>query len=122
MPDKEQELLTEIIDTLKQFSIDSKLGNKILLYSEKTRIAGQIIAKLKSLGYEQVWEKCPDCEGGEIADYLTKICQFCEYKGVDEGGKFMCCCLTVCPHADKFKCPTCKGTGKVNGNTFSCSQ
>ena len=56
MTDKEQELLTEIIEFVK------------------------------SLGYEQVWEKCPECngEGGEITD---------GYLG--------------------YSCLTCKGTGKV---------
>ncbi len=60
-------------------------------------------------------DKCPECKGsGTKPDYLSKVCVVCEYKGVDGGGQFMCCCFTGCPHADEIDCPTCKEEKKLD--------
>lgn len=46
------------------------------------------VAKLKAMGYEQVWEECPDCHNGQMP----------------ETGR----------GSDGFiRCETCKGTGKT---------
>jgi len=83
MKDKEQELLTraEILRTHK-----NKDGFPLNPDREfYKRLCQNQIAKLKSLGYEQVWEQCPDCDEG--------LCSQGDYPPI--------------------QCSTCKGTGKV---------
>lgn len=82
----EQELLSEITSTI------IFCGNKPL-YSSPKDMAGQIVAKLKAMDYEQVWEECPTCEGyGYLPD--------------DDTGE-------PNPPVGGSLCPTCKGTGKI---------
>ena len=50
------------------------------------------VTKLKAMGYEQVWEECPDCEHGIVQNW-HKV-------GMD----------TMC--STEEDCPTCKGTGR----------
>ena len=61
--------------------------------SKGIAIAKAQVAKLKALGYEQVWTKCPDCKGKK---YIVEI-------GHPDYGS----------QKYKEKCPTCKGTGKI---------
>ena len=58
-------------------------------------LAKGILAKLKDLGYEQAWTKCPDCKGDKRI-----------LKKNDEYDSFGLEC------DDLIVCPTCKGTGK----------
>lgn len=54
-----------------------------------TAICQAQVAKLKAMGYEQVWIKCPECLGTGVArDY-----KFHKIEGT--------------------ACPTCKGTGRI---------
>ena len=57
------------------------------------------LAKLKAMGYEQVWTKCPGCDGRALKAKEAEL----NKKIPDD--------LAVLPmDAD---CPTCKGTGKI---------
>ena len=82
----EQELLDMHV-TVIQPDLEGKLITRNAHLSSQS--ATEILAKLKAMGYEQVWEKCPDCEG-------ERDIYWCEEDV--ECGKV---------------CPTCKGTGKV---------
>ena len=66
-------------------------GDMVLSGYGKNRIAREVVAKLKALGYEQVWEECPEC-GGEKVAYINDL------SDATIGTKL---------------CPTCNGTGKV---------
>ncbi len=81
----EQEL-QPVIDILEHY-FSEQLGEGAV-----EDIAQEIEAKLKAMGYEQVWEKCPDCNG--------KTEKLVERKD----GKQI--------HID-YHCSTCKGTGKI---------
>ncbi len=87
MADNEQEL-KEINELLVRASLVDGFAQYITPATIE-RIAKEVIAKLKALGYEQVWEKCPDCNG-RGKDYRVG--------GFDE---------------DFADCPTCKGTGRI---------
>jgi len=88
--DKEQELLSEalkIIDkAITSDIVDGRFG--------ATPYAKELVAKLKSLGYEQVWEKCPKCggEGGVFPEGKPSLQD---------------------PAKPNDTCPACNGTGKV---------
>lgn len=77
MPDKEQELLTgeEVMDLVTDFHFSGKTNRYILVRSAEKLI----IVKLKSLGYEQVWEKCPHCYG--TGQGHTRECPTCNGTG-----------------------------------------
>ena len=80
----------EIIDYLKETLVDyyNCPKERELLDS----FAKDIIAKLKSIGYEQVWKECPECYGqGQIT-------------GADLG---------VPTNATAYFCDNCNGTGRV---------
>uniref|UniRef100_A0A6M3KWT7 Uncharacterized protein n=1 Tax=viral metagenome TaxID=1070528 RepID=A0A6M3KWT7_9ZZZZ len=92
MPDKEQELLTsaEMVKAMTNWDSDNP-AHKLPLDVQSENVAKAQVAKLKSLGYEQVWEKCPDCGGdGEDHNYAVEV----------DGHR-------------KNICPICKGTGRV---------
>ncbi len=72
----EQELHSWLEDYFLNISPDRKCDT----------IAIDIVAKLKAIGYEQVWEICPDCEGKGYKTTLSNL-----------------------PPAN---CLTCKGTGR----------
>ena len=83
MHDNEQELLSkkEMVRALDESpfaDLRSQVTRDILCKAQ--------IAKLKSLGYEQVWTKCPDCLG--VGSYPEA-------------------------HSLMGKCSSCKGTGKI---------
>ena len=65
-----------------------RLPNSLNIYEQEmtglVRVLEAQIAKLKAMGYEQVWTKCPDCMNGQI----------------------------MTGHRVWHPCPTCKGTGR----------
>ena len=75
----EQELLSEI---------ENILGIAITVMD-----GSRILAKLKAMGYEQVWVKCPDC-GGTKRIFRLPVTALGET-------------------SNEFPCPTCKGTGRI---------
>ncbi len=78
---KDELLLTEIRQTIRK-----NRGNDV----DSASTAKELLAKLKDLGYEQVWIKCPECGGnGFLADG-------------NEG-------ITI----NRAYCPTCNGIGKI---------
>ncbi len=93
MPDKERELLIEVHEitsllTRRTVHVASRTvmdGRVVANHNEEADKA--IVAKLKALGYEQVWTKCPECKGE---------------KSIWLGG-----------NSTVFSpCPKCKGTGR----------
>jgi len=84
---KEQELLTELKDWVTAYK-DASERNAL---AENPNESAEYLASLiKSLGYEQVWEKCPECKGeGEIF-----------HRGETDTLKAW------------SRCTTCNGTGK----------
>ncbi len=92
MPDKERELLIEVHEitslltrrTVHEASRTVMDGRVVANHNEEADKA--IVAKLKALGYEQVWV---DCEGEKIVRRYWR-------------GNYV----------ESNTCPTCKGTGK----------
>ena len=81
MADNELEIKSFIEERLRRV-----IDDKDIYYH-----ADKIQAKLKALGYEQVWEICPECKGiGELM-------------AIDFGYP---------SSQTAYKCNTCKGTGK----------
>ena len=78
-PTDEQELLSFVGERLRRVIIDKDTD----YHAEK------ILAKLKAMGYEQVWTKCSNCNG-----YGTLQ-------------------TTMMPEGKGPKCIRCKGTGKI---------
>ncbi len=85
MADNEQELLREIADILGRNSGDS--------WEVHNKVAKEVVAKLKAMGYEQVWTKCsnPDCRDGK--EQVPYGYRFDEWHWID--------------------CKICKGTGRI---------
>ncbi len=84
MTDNKQELLS--VDELLQYQSQMSCG--YLHYDNKIQTILQAqVAKLKAMGYEQVWTICPDCIDGKVFNQQHP-------STLDD-------------------CPTCKGTGKI---------
>ncbi len=97
MADKEQsELLLKVIadrlvaEFMEPNIIDHPM--EIMNYpsnlSRAIKITKWILAKLKAMGYEQVWEKCPECKGSGRRYGMAGV------------------------YGDFTDCRTCKGTGR----------
>jgi len=82
-------LLAEIVNTLEAWQDEGK--DYIVSFSYKS-LAFELLAKLKAMGYEQVWVKCPDC-GGTKRIFRLPVTALGET-------------------SNEFPCPTCKGTGR----------
>ncbi len=93
MSDKEQELSREIVNILGEWRDEGK--DYVVQFSFKP-LAIEIIAKLKAMGYEQVWRECPDCIDGKIFSEPS-------IKGRDASATLSW---------GTIDCLTCKGTGK----------
>jgi len=89
MAANEQELLSDNViqnDPLLSVSEMKSIGLEHEPSQDDWKIANAQIAKLKAMGYEQVWHRCPDCNGeGKVLI------------GADEG----------------IDCSICKGTGEI---------
>jgi len=103
--DKEQELLTD--EELELVHAPSPDLNDVaemhnIVNQWRRNIAQAQIAKLKSLGYEQVWEDCSDCKGKRFTSAKSTA-----LSGYHQGKLHR-------PIDHKLQpCSTCKGTGKV---------
>ena len=94
MADNEQELLSDeeiVYLNVGRKPIEEELKQGVKkVYPNTVRIAKAQIAKLKAIGYEQVWIDCPDCNGFKKR-YVGKMDK------LDSGWR---------------DCSTCKGTGR----------
>ena len=92
----EQELLSDeaiYLDVIS--SIRPGLWSAELLVAMR-QVAKAQVAKLKAIGYEQVWEKCPECKG-KGKKYRIIPDKMPWFDG----------------HTEVYDCPTCKGTGRI---------
>ena len=81
------------------------VGGLDMYVKDAEELSKEILAKLKAMGYEQVWKKCPDCEGEKVIRW-TQIDQPIPEDGMDFR-------LGVGVWECEKDCPTCKGTGKI---------
>ena len=88
MADNEQELLSDV--TRKERAKNCVFAPYSSVKEHIDWLCEAQIAKLKAMGYEQVWTKCPECEGEKQIYQQVRGTQH-EYA----------------------PCPTCKGTGKI---------
>ncbi len=86
MPNDELLLSPEEQSVYKLYGTEGFAG-----YAIKGLLQAQI-TKLKAMGYEQVWTKCPDC-GGTKRIFRLPVTALGET-------------------SNEFPCPTCKGTGR----------
>ena len=111
-------ILLEKRDDYSPVMIGNELTYELLALFNK-----EMEAKLKALGYEQVWSKCPECDGralkareaertGIIPEDVNVLpmdadCPTCKGKGyiIQEISEYRT--------PNEEDCPTCKGTGDL---------
>ena len=85
----EQELKKALTDWVTSYK---DIAERNALAETPDESAGNLIRLLKTMGYEQVWTKCPDC-GGTKRIFRLPVTALGET-------------------SNEFPCPTCKGTGR----------
>ena len=61
--DEQDKLLMEIAQAIYEVKFGEGFWNRVINKCDYLQQAEVALAKLKAMGYEQVWKKCPDCKG-----------------------------------------------------------